>query len=812
MPVIRQSCNELERAPDGKCPWTTEVAMPKHKNNAARPDPDSSRSSTSRYLFPIAIGVLLAAVAGIGWFLFGPAPAPVKPMPVSTPIAAPAKPQPVVASSPATMVDEQQCQGCHSEQVKDWQGSHHQLAMQAANAETVLGDFNNVTFKAEKEITRFFRNDSGFWVNTPGIDGQNADFKVAYTFGIAPLQQYLIEVGEGRLQALGVAWDSEKNRWFHLYPGQGVNFKNPLHWSKPSQNANFMCVECHTTGFKRNFEAASNSFNSQWNSLGVGCQACHGPASNHVQWAGQKTDLIHHGFDVDLKDKNATVEIETCARCHARRAPLGDGFTVGKRLMDDYLPSVLTRELYELDGKIKDEVFEHGSFLQSKMFDKGVRCSNCHNPHSTELKAPGNAVCLQCHNSAGNTSIEGVDGKGLQAKNYDSSEHTRHAMGQPGSQCVDCHMPGKFYMGNDLRHDHSFSVPNPERAQKLGTPDACLTCHQGKAGDKVTAQFKLWSASSAAQAPRYDESLWLIRNGQPGAADALYTQLQRSNLPPIQRATLLAELPLYPSEQALKLATQDLRHADPQVRESAVRAISAFLPPAERAPLLAPLLGDPVKAVRIVAARDLLGVSRNNGLGAAQANWNAAIAEYEAVQKSLLERAEANLNLAMLYQASGRTAEVEGLLRSALQRDPDFYPALVTLVQWLEANGRVAEAQKLLGDSLKQHPDAALLQHTQGLSLIRAGKTNEAMAPLKKAAQLEPQNAQYGYVLAVALHESGKVDEACALLEGLLKVQPANRNARLSLIQWYLDSGQEPKAQVLLQGWKKMNMGDPALK
>lgn len=786
--------------------------MPKHKNKAARPDPDSSRSSISRYLFPVAIGVLLAAVAGIGWFLFSPAPSPVKAIPASTPVATPAKSQPVVASTPATMVDEQQCQGCHSEQVKDWQGSHHQLAMQAANAETILGDFNNVTFKAEKETTRFSRHDGGFWVNTPGIDGKNADFKVAYTFGIAPLQQYLIEVGEGRLQALGVAWDSQKHRWFHLYPGQGVNFKNPLHWSKPSQNANFMCAECHTTGFKRNFEAASNSFNSHWNSLGVGCQACHGPASNHVQWTAQKTDLIHHGFDVNLKDRNATVEIETCARCHARRAPLDDGFTVGKRLMDDYLPSVLTRELYELDGKIKDEVFEHGSFLQSKMFDKGVRCSNCHNPHSTELKAPGNAVCLQCHNSAGKTSVEGVDGKGLQAKNYDSSEHTRHTMGQPGSQCVDCHMPGKFYMGNDFRHDHSFSIPNPERAQKLGTPDACLTCHEGKAGDKIIAQFKLWGTSSAAQAPRYDESLWLIRNGQPGAADALYTQLQRSNLPAIQRATLLAELPLYPSEQALKLATQDLRHADPQVRESAVRAISAFLPPAERAPLLAPLLGDPVKAVRIVAARDLLGASRNNGLGAAQANWNAAIAEYEAVQQSLLERAEANLNLAMLYQASGRTVEVEGLLRSALQRDPDFYPALVTLVQWLEGNGRVAEAQKLLGDSLKQHPDAALLQHTQGLSLIRAGKTNEAMAPLKKAAELEPQNAQYGYVLAVALHESGKVDEACALLEGLLKVQPANRNARLSLIQWYLDSGQEPKAQVLLQGWKKMNMGDPALK
>jgi Flp pilus assembly protein TadD len=371
-------------------------------------------------------------------------------------------------------------------------------------------------------------------------------------------------------------------------------------------------------------------------------------------------------------------------------------------------------------------------------------------------------------------------------------------------------MPGKFYMGNDFRHDHSFSIPNPERAKKLGTPDACLTCHQGKAGDKVTEQFKLWNTTTA-QAPRYDESLWLIRNGQPGAAEALYEQLQRSQLPAIQRATLLAELPLYPSEQALKLATQDLSHPAPQVRESAVRAISAFLPPPERASLLTPLLVDPVKAVRIAAARDLLSVARN-GLGSAQDNWNAAIAEYEAVQKNLSERAEANLNLAMLYQANGRSGEVEALLRTALQRDPDFYPALVTLAQWLEANGRSQEAQALLAQSLKEHPNAALLQHTQGLSLVRAGKSALAMQALRNAAQLEPQNAQYGYVLAVALHDSGKVDEACEELERLLKVQPANRNVRLSLIQYYLDNGQEPKAQVLLQGWKKMNRGDPALK
>lgn len=736
--------------------------MPKPKTQKTVHHRDSPR----RYLYPVLIVLLLAAMAGVWFFL--QASTPRLPMPAPVVVAKP------VAPPPAQSVDEQQCQGCHQAQAADWQGSHHQLAMQEATSDTVPADFNDASFTGEGETTRFFRRGDEFWVNTPGGDGKAADFKVAYTFGIAPLQQYLIDVGDGRLQALGVAWDTRKNRWFHLYTGQGVTFKNPLHWSKPSQNANFMCVECHTTGYKRDFDPVKNSFDSQWNSLGVGCQACHGPASNHVQWAAKKGDLLHAGFAVDLKDKDATVELETCARCHARRAPLGDGYTVGKRLMDDYLPSVLTRELYALDGKIKDEVFEHGSFAQSKMAEKGVRCSNCHNPHSNELKAPGNGVCLQCHNTAGKTPIATVDGRGLQAKNYDSAEHTGQPVGQPGSFCVDCHMPGKVYMGNDLRHDHSFSIP---------------------AG-----------ARDVLRAPNYADAMVLIRGGQPGAAQALYEQLARNNLPAIQRATLLLELPNYPSEQALKLATKELGSPAPQVRESAIRAVSALLPPPERVAFYEPLLRDPVRAVRILAARDLLSVP---GQGPA---WERAIAEYEQVQMSLQERAEANLNLAMLYQASGRADKVEAQLRTALLRDPDFLPALVTLAQWLEANSRVAEARSLIADQLAQHPDAALLQHTQGLMLIRAGDVPSALPHLRNAVRLDPASAQYTYVLAVALHDSGKVGPACEQLEDLLKRQPYNRNARLSLIQYYLGNGQEPKAQAVMQSWKALNPGDPALK
>ncbi|MDB6051155.1 MAG: hypothetical protein JWR17_3901 [Pseudomonas sp.] len=783
--------------------------MRKSVNKTKKPLSSPKPHRSFNLVYP-ALAVLLLMVAGVWIYLQDSTPSVMLAPTVKVSPPQPVKPIETAHASPAVMVNEQQCQGCHSAQVKDWQGSHHQLAMQAADEHTVLANFSDQSFKDETEITRFFRKDQAFWVNTPGNDGKPADFKVAYTFGVAPLQQYLIEVPGGRLQALGVAWDTEKNHWFHLYPGQGVDFKNPLHWTKPAQNANFMCVECHTTGFKRNFDPVNNSFASQWNSLGVGCQSCHGPASQHLAWTAKPNGLLNAGFAVNLKDKDSTTEIETCARCHSRRAPLGDGYRVGKRLMDDYLPSALTRELYGLDGKIKDEVFEHGSFLQSKMFDKGVRCSNCHNPHSTELKVVGNGVCVQCHNPSGKTPIAGVDGAGLQAKNYDSPEHHNHLMGQAGSQCVDCHMPGKLYMINDYRHDHSFTIPNPDRAQKLGTADACLGCHKDTAVSKVSEQFNRWYASKALEPSRYDESLLLIRNGLPGAAQALIDQLQRNNLPAIRRATLLAELPAYPSERALKLAIKDLQNGAPQVRESAVHVVSAFIPAEQRTGLLSPLLRDPVLAVRIAAARDLLGAA-NAGLGVAQADWQAAIGEYEQVQKNLSERAEANLNLALLYQANGRSAEVEPRLRSALLRDPDFYPAVIALAQWLEGNNRSTEASLLLSSELAKHPDSALLNHTQGLALIRAGQTQPAMGALQAATRLAPENAQFGFVLAIATHDNGQLAQACEQLEKLLAQHPQNRDVRLTLVRYLQENAKAARAQQLLVDLIKINPDDPVL-
>ena len=775
------------------------------KKRAVTP-PEHAPVRRTSLLWPVLAGVALLALLGI-WFALDRTPASL-PVVAHTPAPAPAK-----APTPApSLVDEASCQGCHSEQARQWQGSHHQLAMQPATADTVLGDFADVRFTSDTETTRFFRQGEHFWVNTPGADGRAQDFQVAYTFGIEPLQQYLIDTGGGHLQALGVAWDTQKHQWFHLYPGQGVNFKNPLHWSKPQQNANFMCVECHTTGFKRNFEAASGTFDSRWNSLGVGCQACHGPASGHLAWAADKPahSVAQAGFQQSLVGGGNLAEVETCARCHARRAPLGDGFHNERRLMDDYLPSRLTRELYELDGKVKDEVFEYGAFTQSKMFAKGVRCSNCHEPHSAQLKAPGDGVCLQCHNPSGKASVAGVDGAGLKARDYTATEHHRHTPGSPAAQCVNCHMPGKYYMVNDYRHDHGFSIPAPAQALTLGTPDACLGCHKGSAGQRVSEQFTLWYGDKATATPSYAHSLELLRSGKPGAAQALFEQLGKRDLPAIRRATLLAELPNYPSERALQAAHNALGDTAPQVRAAAVEALAALLAPEQRVGWLAPLLRDPVLAVRIAAAYALLP-ARASGLGPAQAAFDQALGEYETVQLSLLERAEANLNLAMLYQAIGRSEAVEPYLRSALLRDADFLPARVALVQWLDNHARQGEARTLLDESLRQHPEAALLQQAYGLALIREGRREAALGALRKAVQLAPQNAGYGYVLAVALHDQGQREPALQQLWSSLQQQPFNRDVRLALMHYLQQAQHVDKANALLESLRQINPHDPML-
>ena len=260
--------------------------------------------------------------------------------------------------------------------------------------------------------SRFFRKDGKFFVETDGPDGKLATFEVKYTFGVDPLQQYLIEFPDGRLQAFRSPGTTGRaaggKRWFHLYPNEEIKHDDVLHWTKLNQNWNFMCAECHSTGVRKNYDAANDRFSTSWSEISVGCEVPRpGLAARRLgkaqqSWWRSERKRIHEGAAGSLRrtaqrhmaDRSGDrqparsvapaalrKEVETCGLCHARRGGFSEDWTPGKPLSDTHLVSPLARGLYHADGQMLDEVYNYGSFKQSKMHTAGVTCGDCHEPH-----------------------------------------------------------------------------------------------------------------------------------------------------------------------------------------------------------------------------------------------------------------------------------------------------------------------------------------------------------------------------------------------------------------------------------------------
>ncbi|MBT5187005.1 MAG: hypothetical protein HOM01_09370, partial [Kordiimonadaceae bacterium] len=412
---------------------------------------------------------------------------------------------------------DQNCQSCHSVEWQDWQGSHHQKSMALASEETVLGTFDNEEVIINGDTSRFYKKDAEFWVNT-----ENTDYKIEYVFGFEPLQQYLIKKEGGKYQTLPLSWDSRSEerggqRWFHVYGEDHISPNDRLHWQQPLQNWNGMCADCHSTGLERNYDAESNSFDTKWSTINVSCASCH---DSNTPFAPTADD----GLGWILEEGNNTVswlgpkrdqsEIEVCAACHSRRAPLTDGFTSSDKFLDTFTPSPILSPEYFPDGQIRDEVYVWGSFMQSKMFSKGVVCSDCHDPHSLQLKATGNQLCAQCH----------------EASYFDTTSHTKHEIATPGAQCVDCHMASRTYMGVDDRRDHSFRIPRPDLNHKTSSPDACTSCHMDQTPEWAGEQINGWNGNKI-QPIHYGEVLNKVFLGEAGAEAQLKAMLVDEDIP-----------------------------------------------------------------------------------------------------------------------------------------------------------------------------------------------------------------------------------------------------------------------------------------
>lgn len=642
------------------------------------------------------------------------------------------------------------CASCHAKEAQAWQSSQHQRAMQPAARPGILAPFKGERFSG----ATFSERQGRFFVNTDGPDGKLRDYEIAAVLGIAPLQQYLAKLPDGSLHALPQAWDTRPKaeggqRWFRLTPA--VPPTDELHWTGRQANANFMCIECHTTGFAKNYDPPVRRYASRWAEGNVACEACHGAGSAHVDWArrgapaGELSKGLQILFDqrrgaqwrIDPVSGNArrtpemqaqahsTKEADVCARCHAHRSRIGEDAGPGTPPGDAFHLSLVEPGLYWNDGQMRAEVYNHAGFLQSRMHAKGVTCSDCHEPHTQQLRAPGNAVCLQCH----------------AAPKYEAPTHHFHKLGSTGAQCINCHMPASTFMAIDRRHDHFIRVPQPAQSQRSGSPDACTQCHRDKPQSWAVQWTQRWYPHLEERASKMAAALNALDHEDMDVVARLSAVIGDAKESPVARASVLARLPAGLAGAALP----SLADPDPLVRRAAATALRDA-DASTRARLLVPLLDDPVRDVRLEAAR-WLADQRPPG-----PRLTRVLDEYVAAQQLNADRPEAWDNLGTLWADRGQPARAETAFREALSLAPGFAASTLNLADLIRLQpAREPEAQALLEALVRREPRLAAARFALGLSLLRQHRLAEALVPLKAARELAPEDARIKAAYEAAL-------------------------------------------------------------
>jgi len=691
----------------------------------------------------------------------------------------------------ATFVGRESCRPCHESAFNDWEGSDHDKAMAEATEQTVLGDFDDAVFEHRGVTSRFYRRDGKHFVHTEGPGGEMGEFEIAYTFGVEPLQQYLVPFPNGRLQALSLAWDTERERWFQLYPDADIPPDDWLHWTRPAQTWNGMCAECHSTNLRKGYDPETDAFDTTWSEIDVSCEACHGPGSRHVDWADippmARPDLDDYGLVVSTREMTSPQQVELCAPCHSRRSELGDYDHTRVALLDNQLPALLREGLYHADGQILGEVYVWGSFVQSKMFHNDVRCGDCHNVHSLSLHHEGNALCLQCH----------------RADAYDTYDHHFHQKvheGRPsdGALCVKCHMPEQPYMVVDWRADHSLRIPRPDLSQELGTPNACTQagCHDNKPLEWSVEAFRKWYG--IARRPHYGTLLAAGREGRPEARDDLIRLAGNALYPTLVRATALSLLQRYPGVETTAALRRTLLDDEALLRHTAVQSLA--VPDAEeRVSLLAPLLFDSNKAVRLAALSQLAGTPEAMFKSYQLDAYREVLDEYVETMEYSLDFAFAGMNLGNLHTRLGQPQQAEAYYRRAIAIDDLFAPAKVNLAVLLSGQGRNGEAEELLRQVVEAHPDNHDAAYLLGLLLVELQQPEAALQVLERSAEGAPRNPRIRYNLGLLLQSMGRDPEAEEALRSALELEPHNPDYLFALADHYVKRGRFAEALPLAE-------------
>ena len=671
-------------------------------------------------------------------------------------------------SEPYTFTGSHSCIECHQNEYSSWEKSHHRHAMAIATDSSVLGDFKNVYYNDGTRTHRFFKENGKFYVNTLGPNGKMSDFEITHTFGYVPLQQYLIPFENGKFQCLHIAWDTEKKKWFNMSKmvySEDIHHHDWLHWTNQAQNWNGMCAECHSTNLNKNYYHLIDSFATSYSEISVGCEACHGPASEHVKWAQLPVSArwadTTMGLMVKTNSINTEQQVNLCMRCHSRRGQFAD-FKHEYGHIYDYLTTSVLDENWYPDGQILDEDYVYHSFIQSKMYDAGVKCSDCHDVHSGERYFEGNRLCYQCHTQ----------------DYYGTNRHHFHKdYGEPGeplridskvvnvgegAQCVNCHMPAKYYMGIDLRNDHSLRVPRPDLSEKTRSPNACNQCHTDKAITWATEHFTQWYGKK--RKPHYGETIALAREQKP-EAEHLLIQLVNNELNPlVVRATGIELLGGYYSDTAQLTLIGYLDSPLPELRQSAIKVFNGNTLD-DYLRYVTPLLKDPYRAIRSQAAIKLSVVPLKQIPQKYHADFQNALKEFKENNEYMADFTSGRMNLGIMYGNVGDYGKAKINYQKAISTDSAFIPAKVNLALVHNALGENKEAISIYENIVQKNPEFEAVYFSLGLLFAEEKQYEKSVKYLELAAERTPGDDRVFYNLGLIYQQLNEHEKALVKLK-----------------------------------------------
>ncbi len=686
------------------------------------------RSPGKNLIFAIPI---FAAAAFFAFRHFTPPPP--EPAPVAV---TPAPDAPILAPEDAVHAQyagSESCKKCHTGEFEKWHPSNHGRAERMINQEEDHKAFEpKQTLTHGKDTSEAFLDADGLAkILTTGLDKKRHAYEAVRVIGNEPLRQFLIPAPGGRMQTCDVTLDPAKNEWFDVYGDEDERGPGDWgHWTGQGMNWNAMCAACHNTRLRKNYEPRTNSYHTTMAEMSVGCESCHGPMKEHVEW--QEKPPVDGKKDPTLPKFSRDQVMETCAACHARRAELTGDLIPGESFFDHF-SLVVTDEtdIYHPDGQVRDENYEFASFLSSRMHHAGVRCVDCHDPHSTRNIVKGNQLCMNCHTAPRPDFPT--------APVIDPTAHSHHGADSTGNQCISCHMPTTTYMQRDPRHDHSFSSPDPRLTKEFGVPNACNKCHTDKDVDwAIEASRKFYGDKPDRPSRTRAITVANARRGDPAARGQLIKLLATEEIPAWQAtASHLLERWVMDPEVTQALLEQ-LSHKSPLVREAAVRSLGQQVRAnnASVRAALQPLLKDPLRSVRIAAAWalvDTLDLTSRAG-------------------KELVHMLDINAD-----QPTGR----------------------MQLAQFASLRGDQAAAIRQMRKAIEWDPNSPPFHHDLAILLSTTGDSTGAVKALRDAIALDPENPEYHYKLALALSETGTTAETVAELEKTVKLDPGYARA------WY---------------------------